>query len=121
MSATSLFFAQTEGKASGLFATWSNMDEDMRNQLLLVLLLGALSLGLLIWAAFYRKSKQRRRHRHRPHAWQVDPTETRSDRRRRHRERRRHSEHPKLPMNPTLAETGGLPPRRPEDQPPVGD
>jgi hypothetical protein len=120
MNATLVFFAQAEAETSGIFAAWSAMDADMRNQLLLVLLLGAVCLGVLIWAAFFRKAKRRRHHRHRPHTWQLDPNEPHSGRRQRRPERRRRSAHPKLPRNPTLAETGGLPPRRPEDQPPEG-
>jgi len=53
------------------------------------MLLGAV--GVLVW--FLRFHKKRRR-KHRPH----------------HREKR--------PLNPTLAETGGLPPKRDPNQPP---
>jgi hypothetical protein len=53
------------------------------------MLLGAL--GVLIWYLFFRKKRKRR---HKPQ----------------HREKR--------PLNPTLAETGGLPPRREPDEPP---
>ncbi len=52
------------------------------------MLLGAL--GVLIWYVFFRK-KRKRKYKH-------------------HREKR--------PLNPTLAETGGLPPKRDPDLPP---
>ena len=52
------------------------------------MLLGAL--GVLIWYLFFRK-KRKRKHKH-------------------HRDKR--------PLNPTLAETGGLPPKRDPDEPP---
>jgi hypothetical protein len=39
-----------------------------------------------------------------------------SRKKRKHRRRRRHYE--KRPLNPTLAETGGLPPKREPNQPP---
>lgn len=42
--------------------------------------------------------------------------EERDDSERRHRKRRRKANHPEfLPRNPTLQETGGLPPLRPEE------
>ena len=53
------------------------------------MLLGAF--GVLIWYVFFRK-KRKRKYRHH------------------HRE--------KHPLNPTLAETGGLPPKRDPDEPP---
>ena len=53
------------------------------------MLLGAV--GVLIWYLFFRKKRKRKRRQH-------------------HREKR--------PLNPTLAETQGLPPRRDPDQPP---
>ena len=48
--------------------------------------------GALIWVFYFRR--KRRKHRHRHHH---------------HRERR--------PVNPTLAQTGGLPPPRPSESP----
>jgi hypothetical protein len=79
----------------------------------------ALLLGLVFWAVYIRK----RSHRH------LDPRvsyrviddegegqEGHGQRRRRHRHRRRRRDH--RSRNPSLAETGGLPPPRPEDQMP---
>jgi hypothetical protein len=73
-----------------------------------------LVLTVFIWAAFLRKPSGRRAARHH---WKSDKTET-SDKnamgpdsppkaRRRHKRRR-----PRKPLNPTLAETRGLPPVR---------
>ena len=72
--------------------------------------------AVFVWAAFFRKPR-RHRHHH-PHGHSPKPLpETRSESRKagwllfrkRHRHRHRHRE---LPRNPTLAETGGLPPVR---------
>lgn len=120
MNGSCFILAQEELDLSTALSAWQNMDEDLRNQLVLLMLFVVLAVGALVWAAFYRKSKSRRVRIRRPHTWQSEPGETRSSRRQRHRERQRRSAHPRSPKNPTLAETGGLPPRRPEDQPPTG-
>jgi hypothetical protein len=80
------------------------------------------SLGVFVWAAFFRKPK-RHRHRH-PHrhpapAPMTPPRERhRSGWRffRKHHHRRRRKERPR---NPTLAEVGGLPPVRTPVSPPT--
>jgi hypothetical protein len=101
--------------------------ESMRERLIIFGAIGLVTLVLLLWAVLLRK-KRRRRHSH--HHWHhhtptpVDvpvapqnadapaPPEKR---------RRRHSRHRHRPRNPTLAETGGLPPVRveipPKDEP----
>jgi hypothetical protein len=75
----------------------------------------------LTWAVFLRKRRRRRHeHHHAPHhsstPAEVAETPAKEDapappEKRRHR---RHSRHRHRPRNPTLAETGGLPPIRPE-------
>jgi hypothetical protein len=49
------------------------------------------SLGVLIWFLFFRKKRKRKR---------------------------RHHHGDKVPLNPTLAQSGGLPPKHDLDQPP---
>ena len=79
----------------------------------------ALSVALFIWAAFWRK--RRRKHSSSGHHHgEVQPggnTEESPGKRRRRRHRK-HSHPDKRPRNPTLAETGGLPPPRPEHEVP---
>jgi hypothetical protein len=61
------------------------------------------ALTALIWLAFFRKKHthlHKHRHRHRHHG--------------KKRKRREHR-----PLNPTLAQTGGLPPIRTEEPPPA--
>jgi FtsZ-interacting cell division protein ZipA len=89
----------------------------------LMILLGAVAivtLMLVIWAAYFRKPTRHRSHHHHNH--HESPEESDAEEymasasaegeggRRYRRKRRRRREH--RPRNPTLAETGGLPPLR---------
>jgi hypothetical protein len=49
--------------------------------------------------------------------YRAEPEEEDSERRRYRKKRRRRSHPEMLPRNPTLQETGGLPPLRPEEKP----
>jgi hypothetical protein len=86
-----------------------------------------LTLLLVLWAAYLRRPKRRRSNSHShadPVVVKVDRDEDdeeseeekprRRGRRRRVKVRYRRREH--RPTNPTLAETGGLPPPRPEGE-----
>ena len=78
-----------------------------------------LSLLLILWARRYVRHSKRRRHEHRsesPPARQEE-SNTRHHRRHRHRHRRRHHSQAERGSNPTLSETGGLPPIRPQSSP----
>ena len=87
-----------------------------------LIVFGAVSLvagGLLFWASAIRKRRRRRSAPHRPHyarksAGHSDGGEAGS-RPVAHSHRRRRRWRERLPRNPTLAETGGLPPLRPEE------
>jgi len=98
-----------------------------------LVLLGALTL----WVKARRSHRHHRHHRHHPRQAESRPmeapgaaskvtgaaaepdtdTDTDTDTHR-HRRRKRRRDH--RPRNPTLAETGGLPPPRPEGQAPPG-
>lgn len=90
----------------------------MRETLIVVGAMVLVALGLLFWAAAIRKRRRRHSAPHRPHyghhSGGKDGGESGHSSSRRHRRRRR--EH--RPRNPTLAETGGLPPRRSDVPPP---
>ncbi|HEY3762737.1 MAG TPA: hypothetical protein VGN23_13410 [Verrucomicrobiae bacterium] len=82
-------------------------------------LLGAILLvviGLFIWATFIRKAKRRKRKYHEPQGNYRERLEDNASgiktylEKRRKRRRHKHRHH-----SPTLSETGGLPPRRPEE------
>ena len=104
-------------------AWWRLSNPAFRERLIIFGALGLVTLLLLIWAAFVR-SKRRRRHSHHhrhhhaqssaevPAASQNEDKPVGSEKR-----RRRHSRHRHRPRNPTLAETGGLPPIRSENPP----
>jgi hypothetical protein len=87
-----------------------------------IVILG-IGLGLLVvlvlWAVFIRKPRHRTDDSHssrRVIKESQTTEESGNPRRHRHRQRRRRREH--RSRNPTLAETGGLPPLRPDDQSP---
>ena len=120
------FFFSTIFALAKLFPEGGPRNATQREILLVLLCLGALSFGLLLWVAFVRKRKRRSSgHSHRSHQLSrttaADETTAAGEqgsepRRRRHRHRRRRSS--KYPQNPTLAQTGGLPPIR-RDEPPT--
>jgi hypothetical protein len=81
--------------------------------------IGAIVLVIIAWALFFRRRPDEvsgwgpaRSHYHEPSADLGSKSSHGSRRRRRRRRRREHR-----PRNPTLAETGGLPPVRPEQSP----
>jgi hypothetical protein len=95
---------------------------ETQTRVLVFLAYAGVVLLLLLWAMFIRKqkAKKRRVYKNQPHTWQLDPAAEKQLRRRRRHERKRRTLHPERPINPTLAQSGGLPPRRPEDVPPPG-
>jgi hypothetical protein len=81
----------------------------------IVLILGAaavLALVLFLWVYLTRKE---RRHRSEYGGRVLYRTRAEGDRSGRRRRRRRHRPDEELPRNPTLQETGGLPPVRPDE------
>ena len=89
--------------------------------------LGGVTLMAVLWAVYFRKvSRRHSQHHHHHHSPGSEPavapesdssisgSGVSGDRRYR-RKRRRRRDH--RPRNPTLAETGGLPPLRPEQPP----
>jgi FtsZ-interacting cell division protein ZipA len=90
----------------------------MRETLIVIGAVLLLAVGLLLWASVAYKRRRRRSSSHRQHherklagnASAENAEEERSSHS--HRRRKRRREH--RPRNPTLAETGGLPPIRPE-------
>jgi len=87
------------------------------NEYLMVLgAVTAVSILILIWVLYFRKKHRPHPHSHHHHAHQdaAEPAMQGAGEadqpRKRHKWRRRRREH--RPRNPTLAETGGLPPVR---------
>lgn len=75
-------------------------------------LLAASGLGVFIALYFFKKKKRRRHHREHHFLHRPAEKEVAEDKSKHHRKHRRRS---KPPINPTLAQTGGLPPVRDED------
>jgi len=117
------------------FADWftnstHNGKEYMRDSFVVLTVLGTIILAIAIWANYFRQSPKTRRRREHRHALEKSAETTRqanlqgdealatADSGRARRKRKRRREH--RPRNPTLAETRGLPPPRPEGMSPRG-
>jgi FtsZ-interacting cell division protein ZipA len=107
-----------------VLATWRMSDPALRERLLIFGAIGLVTLLILAWAVFLRRRRRRRHEHHHSHHHSSKPAEVvqasaeedvapPAEKRR----RRRRSGHRHRPRNPTLAETGGLPPIRQEGPP----
>ena len=109
-----------------IIMSWRRMEPGMKEALVISGSLVLVIFLILFWAIFVRKLSRRHQHRHRrfPRYRAPEPAQGReagatdaapapSKRRRWRRRRREHR-----PRNPTLSETGGLPPFRSEGPPP---
>ncbi|MCL4788629.1 MAG: hypothetical protein KJ070_17850 [Verrucomicrobia bacterium] len=94
------------------------MTPAMRETLIVIGAMLLVAIGLLVWAGAIRKRHRRRSAPHRPHYERGSGGDHESHHSSGRRRRRRRREH--RPRNPTLAETGGLPPIRtePSSRPP---
>jgi hypothetical protein len=106
--------------ADGLTPRGNEPEHRFTTNDMLVVATAALLVGLVlvIWAVFFRKKPEQIYEYPKPAKARedaIDDTSADGERRRR-RKRRRVRDH--RPRNPTLHQTGGLPPPRPEDQPP---
>ena len=99
-----------KGEASKIFGY------SVRDLLLLVGMGLILATALFLFAYLTRKKRATIGLAHSRAIYRAEPQE--DSERRRYRKRRRRRGHPEfLPRNPTLQETGGLPPPRPEQPP----
>jgi len=121
----SSLFAQEAVDVNNLLATMRKSDPATLERVLIFGAIGLVTLLVVLWAVFLRKRRRRRRSHHHGSEHSLQPAETLvapnpaadpsppAQRRHRRRSGRKHRR-----LNPTLAETGGLPPVRPEDSPP---
>ncbi len=123
MNLTTFFAANTS--VHDLYPNGVTLDAGTRAGLIVIGASSAVGLLLLVWAGLY--IKKRRRHRRHSHHHQSTSTAEEAlaaaqrgapaaETHHRHHRRKRRREH--RPRNPTLAETGGLPPVRHEEEPP---
>jgi hypothetical protein len=117
------FFLADE-QTDAVLQSWRFASPSTRDAILIFGAIGLVTLLTVLWALFLRRRRRRRRSHHHSHEQSVEPAELTKtpvaesvpppppSQHRRRRGRRRHRS-----RNPTLAETGGLPPIRPESPP----
>ena len=80
------------------------------------------TLGLMFWALVFSTKARHRRHRHRHHhhhkSYREEIKKGTDGLKQIIQQGRHHHRHEHRPLNPTLAETGGLPPVRSPERPP---
>lgn len=110
-----------DAETHSILANW-RMTEGAREKIMIFGAIGLVTALVVLWAVFLRK-KRRRRHSSHDHGHHhssapapvpeaskdASPPAAEERHRRHRRSRRRHRR-----LNPTLAQTGGLPPIRPE-------
>jgi len=97
----------------------STLSPQTKERLIILGAIAVIMLGAFIWAAFIRKRRKRKPHYHRHSNSSLRNQATAAkeeltrmiQQRAQEKERRRRVRH--RPRNPTLADTGGLPPPRP--------
>ena len=89
----------------------------VRDICLLLGLIAVIALSLYLFVYLTRQKRRRRISRSGPEMWGADRQTQPSERReKRIRIRKKRAQHPDFrPRNPTLGETGGLPPVRPDE------
>ena len=90
----------------------------LRDMILVVGVTLILANLLFLWAYFSRRNRRRQYGMYSRALYKNEKGVPGSSHSRRHRKRRRANHPSSLPRNPTLAEAGGLPPLRPEDEQP---
>ncbi len=104
--------------ADDVLDQWRSLNASTRDALIVFGAFALVVICVLLWALFVRKPKRRQHsHRRSHHSPAVnrkaEEATVQGSRRRKWRRPRRHHR----PINPTLAETGGLPPARQQTPP----
>jgi len=90
----------------------------LRESLLLLGVVTIIALSLYLFVYLTRRKRRKHISRSGPEMWGADRHAQGERRERRFRIRKKRREHPDFrPRNPTLGETGGLPPVRPDEPP----
>ena len=106
-----------------VLAQWKTLSPSALQRLIVFTAIMLVVVPVLVWAVFLRKSRRQHSHHHRRHhsrdpardAAAAEGDGVTSQPRKRRKWRRPRREH--RPRNPTLAETGGLPPIRMNEPP----
>ena len=102
-----------------VLSQWGALSAATRERLIVFAAVGLVTVLVLVWVVFFRKSRRRQHGRHHSHHHAQEPAQdavaaeddgdpSQPRKRRKWRRLRR----PHRPRNPTLSETGGLPPVR---------
>ena len=104
------------GSLTGDLSRWGLPSSAVKNGVILTGVLFLVTLSLLLCALFFRGVFRARHRRNRSRTHSKTPDQS-SGKIRRRSHRRRHRRE-RYPLNPTLSETGGLPPLRPPTETP---
>ena len=126
MNIATLFFADASLPGTPEISTgWKTMSYAARGAFIVLGVAVLITIVAFIWAAFFRKKRKRRHSYERWHHQKKqaqESSEESSNHEKHHRRHRHRRHHRDRQLNPTLAETGGLPPIRdpqPENPPPA--
>jgi hypothetical protein len=112
-------FLLAGGAGEDLLAPWKALSPSAKEHFIILTAVALIAVPVLVWALFLRKSRRRQHVHHHSHhhshhiignAAADDGDEAATQPRKHRKWRRPRREH--RPRNPTLAETGGLPPVR---------
>ena len=112
-------FLLADVEVEDVLAQWKTWSPSARERLIVFTAIALITVPVLVWAVFVRKARRRQRSRRHSHHHSHEPAENvapaegdnvTTQPRKRRKWRRPRREH--RPRNPTLAETGGLPPVR---------
>jgi hypothetical protein len=115
MTVLPILLADEETEA--VFAAWRLANPGTREGIVIFGALGLVTLLSVLWAIFLRKPRQHRRSHHHSNPRSSKPAEKTPPLPPQRHHKRRRSRRRHRPRKPTLAETGGLPPLRPESPP----
>ena len=112
-------FLLASSEIEDVLAQWKALSPSARERLIIFTAIALITVSVLVWAVFLRKPRRRQHsHQHNHHHSRApardeaaaDGDDATTQPRKRRKWRRPRREH--RPRNPTLAETGGLPPVR---------
>ena len=126
MSTMPVVFAYGTLEAQDVLAQWRELSPGTRQMLILLAAIGLALAWVAVWVLFFRKPHRRHHRHHRGrHSSRTSASEgaaAQSDDGSSHTHKRVKWRRPRRdhrPRNPTLAETGGLPPARTGDPPEI--
>jgi hypothetical protein len=99
-----------------LFRSWSISNTGTTGGIIIFGAVFLAAFAAFVWVAFFRKQKRERKKHYRDYVKSHSRSEIKADSKQ--RKSRRHAHKIYKQLNPTLAEVGGLPPIRPDDQTP---